>query len=101
MLRLLQCKQLLIPRHPGILCATGLLSTDLRYDLVQTKIQRFGNYQINDIAKIFNDLLRLGTTKLDNDNIPQKKRKFIRSADLRYAGQGTELNVPFKNDFVS
>ena len=101
LLRLLQCKQLLIPRHPGILCATGLLSTDLRYDLVQTKIQRFGNYQINDIAKIFNDLLRLGTTKLDNDNIPQKKRKFIRSADLRYAGQGTELNVPFKNDFVS
>ena len=38
--RELGAPRLLVPRHPGILCALGLLATDLRYDFARTRVQR-------------------------------------------------------------
>ena len=40
LMRLLGCQNLLLPRYPGILCATGLfISTDLRYDFATTRVR--------------------------------------------------------------
>jgi hypothetical protein len=41
---LLGAPRLLVPRYPGILCAIGLLATDLRYDYAVTRLQRAGAY---------------------------------------------------------
>ncbi len=37
LMRLLGTRKLLVPRYPGILCAMGLLATDLRYDFALTR----------------------------------------------------------------
>ncbi|MGI9409050.1 MAG: hydantoinase/oxoprolinase family protein, partial [Hyphomicrobiaceae bacterium] len=40
LMRLLGTPRLIVPRHPGILCAIGLMSADFRYDFVITCMQR-------------------------------------------------------------
>ena len=95
LMRLLNSRQLLVPRHPGILCATGLLSTDLLYDFALTRLQRAGHYDLDDIAAVFDRLSGEAAAKLSADGISTDRHQLRRMADLRYAGQGTELTVPF------
>ena len=97
LMRLLNSRQLLVPRHPGILCATGLLSTDLRYDFALTRLQRAGHYDLDDIAAVFDRLSGEAAAKLSTDGIGTDRHQLRRMADLRYAGQGTELTVPFSD----
>ena len=86
-------RRLLIPRHPGILCALGLLATDLRYDLARTRIQRAPNYDLADMAATFDALEREADATLDAEGVVLDRRRLSRAADLRYAKQGVEITV--------
>ena len=97
LMRLLGCQKLLLPRYPGILCATGLLSTDLKYDFATTRVQRSGQYNEKEILKIFDKLSNQARSKLLQDKLKGDAYELERSVDLRYAGQGTELTVPFSD----
>ena len=95
LMRLLRTEKLLIPRYPGILCATGLLSTDLRYDFAITRVQRAGQYNKKEISETFNRLSGIAKAKLKRDKIDPAQCHLQRGADVRYAGQGTELSISF------
>ena len=97
LMRLLGCQNLLLPRYPGILCATGLLSTDLRYDFATTRVQRSEQYNEKEIKEIFDKLSAQAISKLLQDKLKGDTYELKRSVDLRYAGQGTELTVPFSS----
>ncbi|MFZ8897738.1 MAG: hydantoinase/oxoprolinase family protein [Alphaproteobacteria bacterium] len=97
LMRLLGCQNLLLPRYPGILCATGLLSTDLRYDFATTRVQRSGQYNEKEILEIFDKLSDQALSKLLQYKLKGDTYELKRSVDLRYAGQGTELTVPFSD----
>ncbi len=95
LMRLLGAPRLLIPRHPGILCAMGLLATDLRYDFAVTRLQRGGRYDPALIERTLRDLERRADARLEGDGVPRERRRLARTADLRYAHQGVEIAVPF------
>lgn len=92
--------RLLIPRYPGILCALGLLATDLQYDFARTRLQRAPNYDLDDIAETFLSLRGDAEAALDAEAVPAPQRRLTRSADLRYARQGVEITVDFPGDAV-
>jgi N-methylhydantoinase A len=94
LMRLLGTPRLLIPRHPGILCAMGLLATDLKYDFAVTRLQRGGRYDLEAIETTLRELEQQAHARLENDGVPQDRRQVIRAADLRYAHQGVEISVP-------
>jgi N-methylhydantoinase A len=94
LMRLLGTPRLLIPRHPGILCAMGLLATDLKYDFAVTRLQRSGRYDLEAIESTLGELEQQAHARLENDGVPQDRRQVIRAADLRYAHQGVEISVP-------
>lgn len=94
LMRLLGTPRLLIPRHPGILCAMGLLATDLKYDFAVTRLQRGGRYDLEAIEATLRELEQQAHARLENDGVPQDRRQVIRAADLRYAHQGVEISVP-------
>jgi N-methylhydantoinase A len=98
--RLLGANRLMVPRHPGILCAIGLLATDLQYDFVRTRVQRAPHYDLAVIADCYRDLLAEAEARLLAEGVPEDRRRYHRSADLRYAGQGVEITVPFTGDAV-
>ena len=94
LMRLLGTPRLLIPRHPGILCAMGLLATDLKYDFAVTRLQRGGRYDLEAIETTLRELEQQAHARLERDGVPQDRRQVIRAADLRYAHQGVEISVP-------
>ncbi|MDP6709324.1 MAG: hydantoinase/oxoprolinase family protein [Alphaproteobacteria bacterium] len=99
--RLLGAPRTLIPRHPGILCAIGLLAADLQYDFVRTRVQRAPNYDLGDLARTFDELLREAEARLEAEGVADGRRRYHRSADLRYARQGVEITVPWAGEGVS
>ncbi|MCZ6647165.1 MAG: hydantoinase/oxoprolinase family protein [SAR324 cluster bacterium] len=83
----------IIPPFPGILCALGMLTTDLQFDFVQTCVQRAPHYDLKKIASVYERLAQEAATHLEADGVPPERRRFERMADLRYAKQGFELTI--------
>jgi len=94
LMRLLGTPRLLVPRYPGMLCAIGLLATDLRYDFAVTRLQRAGVFDLAAIEATFAELTAEAQARLAGDGIAPEQRRFARAADLRYEKQGVELTVP-------
>ncbi|MFC3057932.1 hydantoinase/oxoprolinase family protein [Paenirhodobacter populi] len=92
--RMLSIPEILVPPSPGITSAMGLLTTDLKYDLARTQFQLSTRV---DLDRINADLASMETTlirQFAEDHIPEEAIGFSRMADMRYQGQGYELNVP-------
>jgi len=79
--RALRIPKVLIPNMPGALSAYGILISDVVRDYSRTVMLSPGDERL---ASHFAELA-----------------EGQRSVDLRYAGQGYELNVPFTPDFVN
>ena len=99
--RSLGAGRLLVPRYPGILCAIGLLTTDLRYDFALTHLQRAGAFDAVATEQVLADLQTRADTRLDTDGVPAGQRLFQRAADMRYEKQGVELTVPMEPGAVT
>ena len=56
--RELEIPRVLVPRHPGILCAMGLLLTDLRADFAATRLMTLAPDSLPDIAAGFAGVAR-------------------------------------------
>ena len=96
LLPLLGAARLLVPKHPGILCALGLLSTDHRYDFVRTCVQRAANYDLARIAEVLDELMSEARARLTTEGVPAERQRVALAADLRYQRQGVELTVPLQ-----
>jgi N-methylhydantoinase A len=91
--RELDISRILVPRNPGILCAMGLLLTDLRADFARTRLQTLSAAATSAIEEIFAGLRIQANTWFDNEAIDTASRVLFRTVDMRYAGQNYELPV--------
>ena len=95
MARSLGIPEVLVPVHPGITSAVGLLSTDLKYDLIKNE---FMLDSATDPAVLNTDFAALdeeARAQLGRDGISDGDMELGHFADCRYVGQGYELRVPF------
>ncbi len=83
----LRIPRVLVPAMPGALSAVGILLADTVRDYSQTVMLHPGA----DLEPYFARLEELGAADLDSEH---HAGQTARSADLRYFGQGYELNVP-------
>ncbi len=90
----LEIKRILIPRNPGILCAMGLLLTDLRSDFALTRLRTFGPDALPDMIDAFRTLTARALDWFVHEGIDVANRRLSRTVDMRYAGQNYELSVP-------
>jgi N-methylhydantoinase A len=85
--------EIIVPPYPGITSAVGLLTTDLKYDLIKTEFQVQGQI---DFDKLNADLMGMEAElqrQLVATGLQAADMKFVRGGDLRYVGQGYELRV--------
>ncbi len=92
--RELDIPRILVPRNPGILCAMGLLLTDLRADFASTRLMTLAATALPGIAAAFDDLAARAAAWFDAEHIPPDAQRLTRTADMRYAGQNYELPIP-------
>jgi N-methylhydantoinase A/oxoprolinase/acetone carboxylase beta subunit len=86
--------KVLVPLHPGITSALGLLATDVAYEYAATMHQRVGDLEVDRLAGAFAMLEDEARRQLEADEIPAERMGFERAVDCRYVGQGYELRVP-------
>ena len=86
--------RILVPRNPGILCAMGLLLTDLRADFAMTRLHTLSPAALPDIADAFHELRAQADAWFEEEGIAPNARRITRTVDMRYAGQNYELPVP-------
>ncbi len=91
--RELEMSRILVPRNPGILCATGLLLTDLRADFATTRPQVLSKASLADAVDAFAHLDTLASAWFAEEGIAPEARRVARTIDVRYAGQNYELPV--------
>lgn len=92
---MLGVQRVLIPPHPGITSAMGLLTADLEYHALRTAFAVKGAIDHTRLTGLFDDMLAELSGIFDRDGVPADKRRMLREGDLRYVGQGYELKIDF------
>lgn len=85
--------RVLIPRTPGVLCAMGLLMTDLRSDFSATSLTRLDAATPEAISQIYAELTERANAWFETEQITAGARVLERTVDVRYAGQNYEISV--------
>ncbi|WP_433478408.1 hydantoinase/oxoprolinase family protein [Spirillospora sp. CA-142024] len=83
-----------VPENPGNLSAFGLLTVDVKNDHVRTRVVRDAELDPALLGEVYADLEREAADALAREGFPEDRRRFARSADLRYYGQAFEVRVP-------
>lgn len=91
--RELDMKRVLVPRNPGILCALGLLLTDLRADFAITRLARLDAAALPVMCEAFAALAARADAWFAEEGIAPEARRLRRTVDVRYLGQNYELPV--------
>ena len=91
--RELDVSRVLVPRNPGILCAMGLLLTDLRADFAVTRLRTLGAAALPEIEAAFRVLSGQAADWFAAEGIADDAQRIARTVDMRYAGQNYELPV--------
>jgi N-methylhydantoinase A len=84
-----------VPRDPGNLSAFGLLTVDVKNDVVQTAVARHAGLDPAAVAATLAALEARAAESLDAEGFARPTHRYLRSADLRYYGQAFEVRVPF------
>jgi N-methylhydantoinase A len=85
----------IVPLYPGVYSAIGLIMSDVKHDHVQSKLSLLSDLAPKDVQAIFAPLEKLATGELDADGFANDAIRIERALDLRYAGQGYEVSMPY------
>jgi N-methylhydantoinase A len=83
----------IIPPSPGVLCAYGDATTNLRNESVRTLIRRFSDLTDPQLKTMLDGLAEKARALLTTEGVPLADQVITFAADLRYHGQGFEIPV--------
>jgi N-methylhydantoinase A len=86
--------QVIIPPNPGILCAEGLLNSELMSDFVKTVLDELDGDALKSINEARETLLVAASAWFKQEALAPGDRRRVWSAELRYKGQNYELSLP-------
>ena len=96
--RELQVPRVIVPPAPGHFSAWGMLMSDLRHDLVQTRFVRVHDVDLADLTGGWQELEDRMLETFADEGFEPADVTFVRTADMRYAGQEHTVNVPVPAD---
>ena len=96
----LSIPRVIIPALPGALSALGILASDVVKDYSRTVLLRVaGKVPQAKLSREFAALEKTAAEDFRRESW-QGKPRFMRSVDLRYRGQGYELNIPLTKNLL-
>jgi N-methylhydantoinase A len=90
-------RTMLIPPHPGVLCAMGCAIADLRYDMSQTIERPVRELKSEDVWAVFADQIADGQAQARDSETALESVVVERAAQMSYAGQIHNLRVPIED----
>jgi N-methylhydantoinase A len=89
--RELGCTVVIVPTHPGVLSALGLLAAPISTDLARTCLREIGSVSWEELDEEWSALEARAKRTLAAQG--GQATRIVRSADCRYRGQSFELEV--------
>jgi len=87
-------KKVVVPLYPGAFSAFGLVTSDIRHDYVQTVAKSASALDLDALERAYKTMEAQARAALAEEKIAADDIAIQWTADLRYAGQAYELNVP-------
>jgi N-methylhydantoinase A len=92
--RILRVPRLLLPFGAGAMSAYGLLAAPLAFDFVRTHRARLDAADWPALNALFAEMEQEGRALLRRGGVPSKEVRVTRVAEMRYLGQGHEVEAP-------
>ena len=90
----LEMEEIVVPPHPGLFSAFGLLAADIEHHQVQTYYKNTDEVDLEELDTTLTRLERETREMLSAEGFSEEGIRIQRSADMRYAGQSYELTIP-------
>jgi len=85
--------EVVVPLHPGLTSAMGLLQTDVRHLYLRSTVGLLSSYPVDEINAIFAELRRRATDDVSEEGLDVTELRLKQQIDLRYLHQGYHLTV--------
>jgi N-methylhydantoinase A len=83
----------IVPPGPGVLCAYGDATTQVRDEASRTYVRRVDEITVDEFSKELDDLRNRASLSFEEDGIPADQQEVTYEADIRYAGQAFQLSL--------
>jgi N-methylhydantoinase A/oxoprolinase/acetone carboxylase beta subunit len=91
----------IIPQYAGVLSALGMLLADVRKDYSQTILKLSNLVTFDDLEQHLAPLIVAAKADLASEGFASQDLIITCSLDMRYQGQGYEINVPLTSGFTA
>jgi len=91
--RRLGCRRVLIPPRAGVASALGMIVAPISFDTVRSHRLAIADMDAHELAALYDEMAEECRNRMPG-GIAQDTITYHRSADMRYAGQGYDVNVP-------
>ncbi len=92
--RELEIPSLVVPPTASVLCAAGMLLSDLQHDFVRSYVCRFGELDMGRLSELVATMTDEGDAQLQTEGIDPERIEHRIDLDLRYVKQYHEVTVP-------
>jgi N-methylhydantoinase A len=96
----LEIPRVLLPRHPGVLCALGLLMADTVLEQSRSVLEPVSEATPALLQEELNRMAVHARHKLISEGVAESAIILLGLVDARYEGQSYELTMPFDHDLV-
>lgn len=94
----LSIPRVLIPSHPGVLSALGMVLADVVKDYSRTVMLRLDQVERSFLGRLFEPMLQQARAELLAEGIAEDEMALQPALDMRYVGQSYELIVPWSGN---
>ncbi len=98
--RLLGIRRVVAPIMAGVFCSAGMLAADAERDFLRAVLRRLDHCSVDSLQAIVDDLRRQGLVALATEGYGPDHVAFTLKADLRYAGQSSDLTIPLAGEVL-
>jgi N-methylhydantoinase A len=88
--------RVIVPPNPSVGSAIGFLGAPISYEIVRSLYTRLGSFDLDGVNNLL-DRMRMEATKVVMAGAGAVPLQELRTAFMRYKGQGHEIEVPLLN----
>ncbi len=90
---LLEVETIVVPPHPGLFSALGMLVADMIHDFQSPLLQNVDDLDCGELARGYAKLEEQAASRMDASSIPPEKVTLHRRIDCRYLGQAESMTI--------
>ena len=86
-------ERIVVPRDPGVGSAVGFLSAPVSYEIVRSRYTTLDAFDFDSVNRLFQEM-ECRSVEVVRAGAPDTEIEIVRTAFMRYRGQGHEIEVP-------